>query len=104
MYLFIYVFIYLFIHLNVFIYLCIYLFILLIGWLTLGPNLSSSNYHKESYLANFNEESGGPLLKYDETIEALRPKTPPPKGRGIGRGGIGVNPGMGGVGRGRGYT
>ncbi|XP_003389688.1 PREDICTED: methyltransferase-like protein 14 homolog [Amphimedon queenslandica] len=75
------------------------------GWLTLGPNLSSSNYHKESYLANFTDESGGPLLKFDETIETLRPKTPPPKGRGIGRGGLNVNPGMGGVGRGRGsYT
>lgn len=68
------------------------------GWLTLGPNLSSSNFHKETYCSFFEGENNFLLPQQDE-IENLRPKTPPPKGRGIGRGGTNVG---GGIGRGSG--
>ena len=70
----------------------------------MGPGLSSSNFHKETYL-NFFEGENDFLLKHSEEIEVLRPKTPPPKGRGVGRGGGGGNMSMG-IGRGlsRGYT
>ena len=74
----------------------------LTGWLTLGPNLSSSNFHRETYLSFFEGENGF-LLSQEDEIETLRPKTPPPKSRGGGRGGI-----SGGIGRGtvmgRGYS
>ena len=55
------------------------------GWLTLGPDLSSSNFHKETY-ASFFEGENGFLLKQTEEIESLRPKTPPPKTRNVSRG------------------
>ena len=69
------------------------------GWLTIGPGLTSSNFSKELYQSQF-EGPEGYLLQHSEEIEALRPKTPPPKG---GRGGGGVRGGRGGRGgRGRG--
>ena len=41
------------------------------------------------------------MLPRDDTIENLRPKTPPPKGRGVGRGGTPMGSGRGGpLGRG----
>jgi mRNA (2'-O-methyladenosine-N6-)-methyltransferase len=52
------------------------------GWLTLGPAVTSSNFHKETY-SNFFEGESNFLLTHSEEIEALRPKTPPPKGRGM---------------------
>lgn len=63
------------------------------GWLTLGSELTSSNYHRENYLAYFQKDEDL-LLGTKEEIENLRPKTPPPKirgtgrGRGMGRGGM----------------
>ncbi len=72
------------------------------GWLTLGPSLSSSNFHKETYISFFEGENGF-LLPQEEEIESLRPRTPPPKGRGVGRGG-GTSVGLGrGAIIGRGY-
>ena len=72
------------------------------GWLTVGPNLSSSNFHKETYASLFEGENGT-LLKYDEEIDVLRPKTPPLKSRpGGGRGGGGLGGGRGGRGGGMG--
>lgn len=81
-------------------YCCYYL-----GWLTLGPNLSSSNFHKETYTSYFEGENGF-LLKQTDEIESLRPKTPPPKGRGVGRGGGNITlQGVGGRGiMGRGFS
>jgi len=56
-----------------------------VGWLTLGPELSSSNYNKEKYTEFFAEH---PVIPNTDEIETLRPKSPPPKsvGRGRGRG------------------
>ena len=74
------------------------------GWLTIGPSLTSSNFSREVYQSYF-DSGDGHLLKHSEEIEALRPKTPPPKGArgglGGGRGG-GMRGGRGGRGRGRG--
>ena len=69
---------------------------LTLGWLTLGSELTSSNYHRENYLAYFQKEEDL-LLGTKEEIENLRPKTPPPKTRGTGRG---RGMGRGGMGRG----
>ena len=70
------------------------------GWLTLGPELSSSNYNKEKYIEFFVDH---PVIPNTDDIETLRPKSPPPKGAGRGRGrGMGGGssmtrtPGMGG--------
>ena len=70
------------------------------GWLTLGPELSSSNYNKEKYTEFFSDH---PVIPNTDEIETLRPKSPPPKGTGRGRGrGIGGSssmtrtPGVGG--------
>lgn len=77
------------------------------GWVTVGPELTSSNYSVEQYHAAFTNTNkdanntsvaGGSLGKVDylvgstDTIEQLRPKSPPAKkagGRGRGRGGSG---------------
>lgn len=71
------------------------------GWLTIGPELTSSNFQKELYLSFF-EGVDGHLLAHSEEIESLRPKTPPLKrgggrgrGRGTGRGGGGPGGGVG---------
>ena len=57
------------------------------GWLTLGPDLTMSNYDKNAYSSYFGD--GQLTTGCSERIENLRPKSPPPKsgGRGRGRGG-----------------
>ena len=74
-----------------------------VGWLTIGPDLTSSNYAKEKYLSFF-EGADGYLLGHSDEIESMRPKTPPMKTRGGGRGGGsgrgGGPPMRGGMGRG----
>lgn len=50
------------------------------GWLTIGPELTNSNFNADlyaSYFLNNNITTG-----CTERIEALRPKSPPPKGKG----------------------
>ena len=57
------------------------------GWLTLGPDLTMSNYDKMTYSSYFTD--GQLTTGCSERIESLRPKSPPPKaggGRGRGRG------------------
>lgn len=50
------------------------------GWLTVGPGLTSSNFDPDLYNGYF---SGGTTTSgCTERIEALRPKSPPPKSRG----------------------
>ena len=56
------------------------LYMYVTGWLTLGPNLSSSTFHKENY-ASFFEGENGFLLKQMEEIENLKTKMPSPKTR-----------------------
>lgn len=48
------------------------------GWLTIGPGLANSNFKAEQFLANF-QGPNGHLTGSTEKIEALRPKSPPPK-------------------------
>ena len=65
------------------------------GWLTVGPDLSNSNYDYNTHQSYF---SNGTVMRCPERIETLRPKSPPPKsGMRGGRGGRG-----GGRGRGKG--
>ncbi|PSN50207.1 N6-adenosine-methyltransferase subunit METTL14 [Blattella germanica] len=70
------------------------------GWLTVGPELTNSNFNAELYASYF--ANGQAATGCTERIEALRPKSPPPKGKGApggrGRGG----PSRGGFSRGRG--
>jgi len=64
------------------------------GWLTLGKNLSYSNFNKEAYIKNFVDKDGkvwqvgggrnpppeAPhLVVTTPEIESLRPKSPPAK-------------------------
>ncbi|XP_066958016.1 N6-adenosine-methyltransferase non-catalytic subunit isoform X5 [Macrobrachium rosenbergii] len=60
------------------------------GWLTIGPGLTSSNFDPDVYAGYF--ASGQTTTGCTERIEALRPKSPPPKVKGgpggRGRGGI----------------
>lgn len=65
------------------------------GWLTIGPDLSNSNYDWAAHQAYFKE---GLTTGCTERIEQLRPKSPPPK---AGRGGRGGGRGKRGGGRGR---
>ncbi|XP_003740531.1 N6-adenosine-methyltransferase non-catalytic subunit [Galendromus occidentalis] len=70
------------------------------GWLTVGPELMNSNFSSEAYNSYFNKSPNEYLTGCTERIEALRPKSPPPKanlggasrgrGRGAGRGRIGT--------------
>ena len=57
------------------------------GWLTIGPELTStSNFNAELYASQFENST---TTGCTERIEALRPKSPPPNGkimRGRGRG------------------
>jgi hypothetical protein len=46
------------------------------GWLTLGKDLTSSNFDKETYTSYF-AGANGHLLGTTDRIEALRPKSPP---------------------------
>ncbi|XP_048581270.1 N6-adenosine-methyltransferase non-catalytic subunit [Nematostella vectensis] len=79
------------------------------GWLTVGPDLSSTNFSSETYKAYFNSEPDGYLVGCSNEIESLRPKSPVKnKGDNSGRGGSsrgggGPRGGRGGPGgRGRG--
>lgn len=68
------------------------------GWLTIGPELTNSNYNAETYATYFTE---APSTGCTSRIEALRPKSPPANGktnRGRGRGGFSRG-GPGGRGR-----
>ncbi|XP_013393324.1 methyltransferase-like protein 14 homolog [Lingula anatina] len=79
------------------------------GWLTIGPDVSSSNFDAELYNSYFNKEPNGHLTGCSEEIDRLRPKSPTPKAKAGGgqappRGGM-VRGGMsrgGGPSRGRG--
>lgn len=46
------------------------------GWLTVGPELSDTNFDRESFKAQF---TSGNLTGTTDRIEVLRPKTPPMK-------------------------
>lgn len=69
-----------------------------LGWLTVGPTLTNSNFNAETYTSYFTAPNSH-LTGCTEEIERLRPKSPPPKDRGGGapRGG-----GRGGTSAGRG--
>lgn len=60
-----------------------------VGWLTVGPELTNSNFTPDWYNSYF--VNGEVTTGCTERIEALRPKSPPPKGKGApgsrGRGG-----------------
>lgn len=56
------------------------------GWLTIGPGLTNSNFNSETYNSYFNKAPNDFLTGCTERIEALRPKSPPPKAKGAGRG------------------
>ena len=61
---------------------CMYL---LLGWVTVGSELTSSNFNPKVYASLFEKEESL-LLPFDERIEELRPKSPPQKSGGRGRG------------------
>lgn len=65
------------------------------GWLTLGPELTNTNFNSDLYNSYFTASSL--TTSCTERIEALRPKSPPPKGKGNSGG-----RGRGGFSRGRG--
>lgn len=50
------------------------------GWLTIGPDLTNSNSNVELYKEYFSRSSTDYLTGCTDRIEALRPKSPPPKG------------------------
>ncbi|XP_014283040.1 N6-adenosine-methyltransferase non-catalytic subunit isoform X1 [Halyomorpha halys] len=49
------------------------------GWLTLGPELTNSNFNPDLYASYFTPSTL--TTGCTERIEALRPKSPPPKGK-----------------------
>lgn len=49
------------------------------GWLTLGRDLSTTNFDPEKFILPF-EEKDGHLVGCTPEIEQLRPKSPPPRG------------------------
>ncbi|KAF8563466.1 hypothetical protein P879_09071 [Paragonimus westermani] len=49
------------------------------GWLTVGNELSASNFDARLYASNFSKEPNGWQLGTTEDIERLRPKSPPPR-------------------------
>lgn len=57
------------------------------GWLTLGDDLTSSNFDKEIYLNYFGQDNS--TTGCSEEIERLRPKSPTPKDGTSSRGGRG---------------
>lgn len=72
------------------------------GWLTIGPEVTTTNFDADLYRSYFNRDPG-PTTGCTDEIEMLRPKSPPPKnqdggdGRGRGRGfGRGFMRGRGG--------
>lgn len=72
-----------------------------LGWLTVGPTLTNSNFNPETYVSHFAMPNSH-LSGCTEEIERLRPKSPPAKlksdrGGGAPRGGRGgPNAGRGG--------
>lgn len=80
------------------------------GWVTVGPELTSSNYSAEQYHSNFSQAPEENLVGSTDTIEQLRPKSPPANkmkgqsgaGRGRGRGDSDSGRGRGGGGGQRG--
>ncbi|CAG0887221.1 unnamed protein product [Cyprideis torosa] len=52
------------------------------GWLTIGPQLTHSNFNAVTYSGYFS--NGSLTTGCTERIETLRPKSPPPKSRGSG--------------------
>jgi len=50
------------------------------GWLTVGPELTNSNFNSDLYKDYFSRNSNDYLTGCTDRIEALRPKSPPPKG------------------------
>ena len=76
------------------------------GWLTIGPDLTSSNFDPEQYSSYFSADPEAFLTGCTDEIERLRPKSPPPKVRkddgsqSGGRGGSRGRGGAGGSGRG----
>jgi len=56
------------------------------GWVTVGPDLTSSNYSAEQYHAYFSQKPEDCLVGSTDTIEQLRPKSPPANKKGGGRG------------------
>ncbi|XP_066584762.1 N6-adenosine-methyltransferase non-catalytic subunit isoform X3 [Prorops nasuta] len=63
------------------------------GWLTVGPELTNTNFNADLYTSYFS--NGQNTTGCTERIEALRPKSPPPKGKVTGRGRGGFNRGRG---------
>ena len=51
------------------------------GWLSIGPDLTTSNFDPEMYNSFFTKEPGY-TTGCTEEIERLRPKSPPPKMKG----------------------
>lgn len=60
------------------------------GWLTIGPELTNSNFNADLFASHFSPSTLS--TGCTERIEALRPKSPPAKGKGApgtrGRGGF----------------
>jgi mRNA (2'-O-methyladenosine-N6-)-methyltransferase len=69
------------------------------GWLTLGPELTNSNFNCDTYASYFNKGPTDYLTGCTERIEALRPKSPTPHSKG-GPSPGGGPPSRGGFGRG----
>ncbi|CAG8585971.1 2466_t:CDS:2 [Diversispora eburnea] len=61
------------------------------GWLTIGNELSSSNFNANTYASNLSEPNGY-LLGSTPEIENLRPKSPPPRDTSTPKLGVGVPP------------
>ncbi|VDK39428.1 unnamed protein product [Taenia asiatica] len=49
------------------------------GWLTVGSELSASNFDAQVYTSYFAREPNGHLVGSSDEIERLRPKSPPPQ-------------------------
>jgi len=48
------------------------------GWLTIGPEVTTSNFDADLFRSYFNRDPG-PTTGCTDEIEVLRPKSPPPK-------------------------
>ena len=57
------------------------------GWLTIGPDLTRTNFNPDTYSGFFSGDPNAYLTGATEEIERLRPKSPPPKQKGSGGGG-----------------
>jgi hypothetical protein len=49
------------------------------GWLTIGPDISETNFNRDVFKSLFDLNQNANLTGSTERIEMLRPKTPPPK-------------------------